>query len=619
MDQDDDEFPLPELPPSSPRSSPPPPSPRLCTQVALSGGRKRARPYSSSSNALPVFSSDDLADAGLENYAEPRLKRLHRRRWWEWEWECEGASARQQQQQQYAARRAVDSGVFLASDGSGSSADDGFSVQHLKISPPERTASLFVVPPRAWTGAPATAACGDELVREVVQRCLEDGKEVVDLSYVLCLHCCHGVVWTFERLIGGDDRNCNLQSVPSSMICSLQTLIREPSIIHHHTHSPSSSQEYYQPFTPRLKLFLSNNRLRELPGELVRLHGLTVLTLRNNEITELPQSVGRLVNLVELNVANNKLGWLPFELLELVRGQGKLANLHIAQNPFLRPTDDDGSPAAASWLRGPCSEHAAPRLRPASRRAEDRASEPTADAHSSIRTIWLDKIQKTLNDRKSAAAAASSASDSHLTMHQNDPIYLGSSAVTYVTLDGSPHRHSPQAPSALHQHHRHLAPAPFNPPPRTDHPSRVRSLFELASQACAASPPALADMQRLFGQAPECLPPLPPSLPRMLALASACAAEGGVRGGGGGRRCSAPACARAFVIPRAEWVEWWHCGGRTGGGSGSGGGAAALQAGDEPFTPFLRRVCSWACAVEAMGECRVEGDVEMAGLKAGLE
>jgi len=65
------------------------------------------------------------------------------------------------------------------------------------------------------------------------------------------------------------------------MAYALQTLIREPSIQPYHQAASSSATEdaHYHPLIPRLQLFLSNNSLRELPGELVRLRGLTVLAV----------------------------------------------------------------------------------------------------------------------------------------------------------------------------------------------------------------------------------------------------------------------------------------------------------------------------------------------------
>ena len=95
----------------------------------------------------------------------------------------------------------------------------------------------------------------------------------------------------------------------------------------------------YQPFTPALTLFLSNNDLTAVPGELYCLTNLEVLSFRGNNITELLPAIGRLHSLKELNVASNQLHSLPFELLSLL--QKGLQNITLHPNPFIRPVSSD--------------------------------------------------------------------------------------------------------------------------------------------------------------------------------------------------------------------------------------------------------------------------------------
>lgn len=100
-----------------------------------------------------------------------------------------------------------------------------------------------------------------------------------------------------------------------------------------------------------LDVYLSGNRIRELPQELWRLHNLRVLSLRecplprnlasynpyiwfgtgNNEITYLPPEISLLKNLVTLNIAHNKLKFVPAELMQM----RKLTTLNLFPNPFI--------------------------------------------------------------------------------------------------------------------------------------------------------------------------------------------------------------------------------------------------------------------------------------------
>jgi len=95
------------------------------------------------------------------------------------------------------------------------------------------------------------------------------------------------------------------------------------------------------------------------------------------------------------------------------------------------------------------------------------------------------------------------------------------------------------------------------------HSNHTPSLFELALRTCANSPSA--------AQLPGFLPDdSPPAVLEWLKQASLVKEAGGTL-------CSV--CKRQYVVPRAEWMEWWQ---------GVAGITAAL--------PLLRRACSWGCA-----------------------
>ena len=91
----------------------------------------------------------------------------------------------------------------------------------------------------------------------------------------------------------------------------------------------------YQSLTPALRLYLSNNLLEEVPGEVFNIKILEVLSLRLNNLTEILPSIGKLCNLRELNVGSNQLHWLPWELLGLLHAN--LKKCMIYPNPFIRP------------------------------------------------------------------------------------------------------------------------------------------------------------------------------------------------------------------------------------------------------------------------------------------
>lgn len=105
-----------------------------------------------------------------------------------------------------------------------------------------------------------------------------------------------------------------------------------------------SETRQYQPLTPALRLYLSNNLLEEVPGEVFHLKNLEVLSLRSNNLTEIQPSIGELSNLKELNLGSNQLNWLPWELLGLLHAN--LKRCMIYPNPFIRALP-------STWNHGP--------------------------------------------------------------------------------------------------------------------------------------------------------------------------------------------------------------------------------------------------------------------------
>ena len=93
--------------------------------------------------------------------------------------------------------------------------------------------------------------------------------------------------------------------------------------------------DHFDSLVPRLGLFLRNNTLRALPGEIYKLSNLRTLSAQHNWVQELSPSIGNLTHLRELNLSINQLRYLPYEVLKLCKG--KLKGLRIRSNPFLEP------------------------------------------------------------------------------------------------------------------------------------------------------------------------------------------------------------------------------------------------------------------------------------------
>ena len=104
-----------------------------------------------------------------------------------------------------------------------------------------------------------------------------------------------------------------------------------------------SGARHYQSLTPALRLYLSNNYLEEIPGEVFHMRNLEVLSLRSNNLTEILPSIGELGNLKELNLGSNQLSWLPWELLGLLHAN--LQRCMIYPNPLMRPLPSVWNPA----------------------------------------------------------------------------------------------------------------------------------------------------------------------------------------------------------------------------------------------------------------------------------
>ncbi|KAL5611495.1 hypothetical protein BROUX41_000911 [Berkeleyomyces rouxiae] len=282
------------------------------TQTPISNPRKRAlqrsecHPPSFATSSDPaIFSSDD--EPSLENY-EPSSERRKRRlvgSWYEHNVAAPSSSDSifgedlPYQPMRPVARRIFtknfDSGVFLGSDGMTTDDDS-----HAMPPPPLPSARL-----RRLTVGMGRQFSEEELqARRIIETCVEKSDEKIDLSHLF------------------------LESLDNDSLAPLDTLTYIPTVV---------DGAPFEPREPQIKLFLSNNRLRSLPGAIIDIENITYLSLRANKLTELPASIGKMKNLETFNIAFNNLRYLPKSLLKLLGPGGKLKDLLFHSNPFLQP------------------------------------------------------------------------------------------------------------------------------------------------------------------------------------------------------------------------------------------------------------------------------------------
>ncbi|KAI9669542.1 MAG: hypothetical protein M1817_004661 [Caeruleum heppii] len=282
--------------------------------------RKRCLEYDpSSSSDPPLFSSDDhgvLLDPDESVQDGPR-KRRYRGTWWGAEPNSRKEPFRVRTKRNF--KRNMDSGVWLGSEDSQLSEGESSVLADTPRQPSGETQTpsednVTTSAVRRASGPCERLAETQDLptmyAERIVQRCLEEGDECIDLSGLA------------------------LPDLPPALVKSMLYMTKHPD-----SSQIPPSQGSYTSLRPCLSLFLSRNLLQTVPGEVFHLEHLTVLSLRNNGLTELPSAIRRLVNLVELNVGGNQLQWLPYDLLGLLGPQKKLKTLSVFPNPFFNPAE----------------------------------------------------------------------------------------------------------------------------------------------------------------------------------------------------------------------------------------------------------------------------------------
>lgn len=355
--------------------------------------------------------------------------------------------------------------------------------------------------------------------------------------------------------------------MPDDLLLPLSHLIRHPKI----GSFEAPSEEAYEPFIPSLQLYLSRNELRNLPGTIWNLENLGVLSLRINKLTGISPAIANLKNLKELNLATNKLRWLPWELLRLVLPNGNLTRLNISHNPFVKglcdyeefqfPTDPEKM------------QHHLDGLKTA---LEEGEIEPEAKEQFT----WTVKLHEILLQRmrEHASSTAQNSVNAPIPPWKQAPVFIASTTVARMEFDGSMQRGSPQRPSSTpHNVTRFPVPSVGHTPvdDLSASSSRVPSLFELSLRSASRAvshPELLRDL-------------LPHDTPAHVTHALDAMAK--VQQDGG-HRCSV--CSKEYILPRAEWIEYWHY-----------VPDSLVCSANDAFLPFLRRACSLGCAASVRG------------------
>ncbi|KAK3363319.1 hypothetical protein B0T25DRAFT_596427 [Lasiosphaeria hispida] len=296
-----------------------PPTSRLAASLS-NAGRKRTRglnppTYNLSTSSDPaVFSSDD--DPALDNYIHGRRKKRYVGTWYD-QHPASSDSAdsamgddmrppplKPRQQRQF--KRRFDSGVWMAQTDVSTDADES-----MDLDPPVSRLPLPVSPsvslrPR-YSAEEANA-------QRIIQSCIDGGREEVDLSAL------------------------QLCSIPNAILELVSLIAPIPTV---------AKDVAFEQRDPSIKLFLSNNSLRQFPSAIFNVDHLTVLSLRANRLTELPPAIASLKNLETLNIAQNKLRSLPGELLSLMKAGSKLTDIQLHPNPFYQPNVPNCSSSGA--------------------------------------------------------------------------------------------------------------------------------------------------------------------------------------------------------------------------------------------------------------------------------
>ncbi|EKG14872.1 hypothetical protein MPH_07912 [Macrophomina phaseolina MS6] len=364
-----------------------------------------------------------------------------------------------------------------------------------------------------------------------------------------------------------------LRSIPDDLLLPLNGLIRHPKIGHE-----VPSEEAYDTLIPSLQLYLSRNQLRSLPGTIWNLENLGVLSLRINKLTEISPAISNLKNLKELNLAGNRLRWLPWELLQLVPPRGNLTRLSVTPNPFVKGL------RAYNSLELPAEPEKMQQLVNELRTELEEDAFESADQKEQL--LWSLKLHDSLLHKMQEHADNPDRSKDNGPPQvqykppswKREPVFIASTSVARMEFDGRLQSGSPAQPSSTTYEQTSFPVPCVGHTPAADLPassSRVPSLFELSLRSAAK---AVANTDVLRD-----LLPIDTPAPVLAALDETSKAQQS-----GGQQCSV--CKKEYILPRAEWIEYWHY-----------VPDSLVCSADDAFLPFLRRACSLGCAASVRG------------------
>ncbi|KAL8722081.1 MAG: hypothetical protein Q9225_001368 [Loekoesia sp. 1 TL-2023] len=267
------------------------------------------------SSDTPLFSSDDLP-ASSENYFEHRNKRQRKRTWWDHFKPEYQPVIRTKSKREF--KRNVDSAVWMESDTDIDDELDALDVDNAKSAEALRDMALRTLEDPDnfngpvfpyWDDQPTSTEDFWRIQKAAARRisgCIDSGVEVVRLD------------------------NFGLTKLQESTLEPLKRLMARRPV----SDIIDPGWDIYESFTPDLQLYLANNQLTRIPGQLFQLQTMTVLSLRGNNLSELPSAITSLINLRELNVSNNNLRWLPYGIRELLGKELRFFGFN--PNPFIR-------------------------------------------------------------------------------------------------------------------------------------------------------------------------------------------------------------------------------------------------------------------------------------------
>ncbi|OAL53396.1 hypothetical protein IQ07DRAFT_641787 [Pyrenochaeta sp. DS3sAY3a] len=492
-----------------------------------------------SSSPPPLFSSDDSRESvDVTNYQSPRIFKNKRKGAW---WANGEAAHNEHEPKKSKLSRNFDSGVYMMSDASESSEsfntpDNSESIA-LHRSPFAFDGACDPEPKPRWFTPTKSAFC------QKLHAGLEKNVEI----------------YNWERL--------NLQDHEIEQIGHLASVIRVP---------PDAGTEVpaegaYRSLDPNLIVHLGENKLCRLTPSLFTLQFLTHLNLSNNRIKELPQLIGQLRELRSLNLTHNELTCLPFEVLRLHEPYGNLGSVHTYNNPMIRPKSCDIFLPA----RLPLEFHL----------PHDDRSDNTHYDVALIRAYeyWINehkaesagKVTAGFYSHHPAVRVKPGVSESNTRI----PVYIARSLVSYYDETGNVLPLSARLPSSTDEETPCIIDteggaygvpsAWYSPPSVSPVPSLVTTSINSVLHKRHNDDMTIQDILSMFKKDRP--------MPRTASIIFSKAIANAFGGYSEFRQCHV--CKKDYIIPRAEWVEfWWGL--------------------DFRLYPFKISVCSWSCVPE---------------------